>query len=93
MKEEIARLIEFEEEQKKLLFACLYSLINRKEVQKLKTDAPATHYRTIALVVIELMDMLRKEKIRTDCTNEYVMHKLIQTLREKANTIKPNVYE
>ena len=42
-----------------------------------------THYRTIALVVIELMDMLRKEKIRTDYTNEYVMHKLIQTLREK----------
>ena len=42
----------------------------------------ATHYRTIALVVIELMDMLRKEKIRTDCTNEYVMHKLIQTLKE-----------
>lgn len=45
----------------------------------------ATHYRTIALVVIELMDMLRKEKIRTDCTNEYVMHKLIQTLRENRN--------
>lgn len=45
----------------------------------------ATHYRTIALVVIELMDMLRKEKIRTDCTNEYVMYKLIQTLREKEN--------
>ena len=53
----------------------------------------ATQYRTIALVVIELMDMLRKEKIRTDCTNEYVVYKLIQTLREKANTIKPNVYE
>lgn len=32
MKEEIARLIEFEEEQKKLLFACLNSIINRQEV-------------------------------------------------------------
>lgn len=45
----------------------------------------ATHYRTIALVVIELMDMLRKEEIRTDCTNEYVIYKLMQTLREKEN--------
>lgn len=32
MKEEIARLIEFEMEQSKLLFACLSSLINREEV-------------------------------------------------------------
>ena len=44
----------------------------------------ATHYRTIALVVIELMDMLRKGKIRTDCTNEYVMHKLIQNAQRKS---------
>ena len=42
MKEEIVRIIEFEEEQKKTLFACLYSLINRQEVQKLKTDDLAT---------------------------------------------------
>lgn len=48
MKEEIARLIEFEEEQKKLLFACLYSLINRKEVQKLKTDDIATFCELLA---------------------------------------------
>ena len=32
MKEEIARLIEFELEQNKLLLACLYSFINREEV-------------------------------------------------------------
>lgn len=48
MKEEIARLIEFEEEQKKLLFACLYSIINREEVQKLKTDDPATFCKLLA---------------------------------------------
>lgn len=48
MKEEIARLIEFEEEQKKLLFACLYSIINREEVQKLKTDDLATFCELLA---------------------------------------------
>lgn len=48
MKEKIARLIEFEEEQKKLLFACLYSLINRQEVQKLKTDDLATFCELLA---------------------------------------------
>lgn len=48
MKEEIARLIEFEEEQKKLLLACLYSLINRQEVQKLKTDDPAIFCELLA---------------------------------------------
>ena len=48
MKEEIARLIEFEEEQKKLLFACLYSYLNRKEVQKLKTDDLATFCELLA---------------------------------------------
>lgn len=57
----------------------------REGKQDLVGTVIATHYRTIALVVIELMDMLRKEKIRTDCTNEYVMHKLIQTLRENRN--------
>lgn len=57
----------------------------REGKQDLVGVVMATHYRTIALVVIELMDMLRKEKIRTDCTNEYVMHKLIQTLRENRN--------
>lgn len=48
MKEEIARLIEFEMEQSKLLFACLSSLINREEVQKLKTDDPATFCELLA---------------------------------------------
>lgn len=48
MKEEIARLIEFELEQNKLLLACLYSLINRKEVQKLKTDDLATFCELLA---------------------------------------------
>ena len=48
MKEEIARLIEFEEEQKKLLLACLYSLINSKQVQKLKTEDPATFCELLA---------------------------------------------
>ena len=48
MKEEIARLIEFEEEQKKLLFACLNSLINREEVQKLKSEDPATFCELLA---------------------------------------------
>lgn len=48
MEEEIARLIEFEMEQSKLLFACLSSLINREEVQKLKTDDPATFCELLA---------------------------------------------
>lgn len=48
MKEEIVRIIEFEEGQKKLLFACLYSLINRQEVQKLKTDDLATFCELLA---------------------------------------------
>lgn len=48
MKEEIVSLIEFEEENKKLLFACLHSLINRKEVQKLKTDDPAIFCELLA---------------------------------------------
>lgn len=57
----------------------------REGKQDLVGTVIATHYRTIALVVIELMDMLRKEEIRTDCTNEYVIYKLMQTLRENNN--------